>query len=265
MKTNAKTLIAVTVALVVGACVRETFASVNVSASVRIRAVSDFHQPLASHGTWVEVGSYGRCWRPAGVAVGWRPYAYGSWVWTDYGWYWETDEPWGWACYHYGNWTFDPVVGWVWVPRVAWSPAWVSWRTGGGYWGWAPLPPAGVVIAPRHYVFVETRHFHKRIRPNAVIVDNTVVINKTTEIKNVRREVTVKDASAASEARIVVNEGPNRADVEKATGSKVRELAVRDIPVLREQRNVPGKKSPDNPAAARRVDYLTQEKPTQPK
>jgi len=264
MKTNAKTLIAVAVALALGTCVTETFASVSVSASVQVRTVSDFHEPLARHGAWVEVGSYGRCWRPAGVAVGWRPYAYGSWVWTDYGWYWETDEPWGWACYHYGNWAFDPVVGWIWVPGVAWSPAWVSWRTGGGYWGWAPLPPHGVIIAPRHYVFVETRHFHQRVRPNTVIVDNTLVINKTTEIKNVRREVTVKDASVAPAARIVVNEGPNRAEVEKATGNKVREMAARDIPAFRERRNASGTKSSDSPAPAKRDGTLIPERPTPP-
>ena len=28
-------------------------------------------------GTWVEVDSYGRCWRPSGVTVGWQPYCDG--------------------------------------------------------------------------------------------------------------------------------------------------------------------------------------------
>ena len=211
-----------------GAGAMETFGAVAVSASVRINAVSDFHQPLAAQGTWVEVGTYGSCWRPAHVAVGWQPYVSGSWAWTDYGWYWESTEPWGWACYHYGNWVFDPGFGWIWIPGIEWSPAWVSWRTGGGYWGWAPLPPRGVVIAPRAYVFVEGRHFHEPIRPNTVIVNNTTIVNKTTEIKNVRREVNA--ASGAPAARVVVNGGPKREDIEKATGTKIRQLAAHDIP-----------------------------------
>ena len=140
MKIDAKLLLILT-ALLVGVGAPQTFGPVTVSAAVQINTVSDFHEPLAPHGSWVEVRSYGRCWRPAGIAVAWRPYSSGSWIWTDYGWYWESDEPWGWACYHYGNWYYDPGFGWVWVPGVQWSSAWVSWRTGGGYWGWAPLPP----------------------------------------------------------------------------------------------------------------------------
>src|SRR5437899_1908013 len=75
-----------------------------VSASFEITAESDFYDPLAAQGTWAEVGGYGRCWRPVGVEVGWRPYCYGRWELTDCGWFWVSDEPWGWACYHYGRW-----------------------------------------------------------------------------------------------------------------------------------------------------------------
>src|SRR5205814_6988424 len=117
-----------------------------------------FEAPLAAQGSWVEVQSYGRCWRPAGVAVEWCPYCHGQWVWTDCGWYWASDEPWGWACYHYGCWVYDPVYAWIWVPGTEWAPAWVSWRLGGGYIGWAPLPPRGFAVslgAPQ-FVFVET-------------------------------------------------------------------------------------------------------------
>ena len=31
------------------------------------------------------------------------------------------------------------------MPGYQWAPAWVSWRYGGGYCGWAPLPPATFV------------------------------------------------------------------------------------------------------------------------
>jgi len=54
-------------------------AELEVSASVNIHADADFYAPLAANGTWIDVGSYGRCWRPAGVAVGWRPYCILFW------------------------------------------------------------------------------------------------------------------------------------------------------------------------------------------
>src|SRR5262245_60552091 len=79
----------------------------DVSFAVQIHAVSDFYSPLTPYGTWVEVGSYGRCSRPRVVAE-WRPYVEGQWVWTDAGWFWQSDEPWAWACYHYGTWVDDP-------------------------------------------------------------------------------------------------------------------------------------------------------------
>lgn len=84
---------------------RDALAYHEVSASVEITAAADFHEPLAAHGAWIEVESYGRCWHPARVEAHWRPYCYGYWVWTDCGWYWVSDEPWAWACYHYGRWS----------------------------------------------------------------------------------------------------------------------------------------------------------------
>ena len=70
---------------------------------------------------------------------------YGHWVYTDeWGWYWVSDDDeddWGWVTYHYGRWAFDRRLGWFWVPGDEWAPAWVDWRYGGDYVGWAPLPP----------------------------------------------------------------------------------------------------------------------------
>src|ERR1043166_1880492 len=73
---------------------------------VVIQSENDFYEPLAAYGRWMVIGSYGRCWIPARVEAGWRPYANGYWQRTDAGWYWATDEPWGWATYHYGSWDF---------------------------------------------------------------------------------------------------------------------------------------------------------------
>lgn len=112
-----------------------------------------FQTALSDHGEWYESGRYGRVWRPR-VAVGWRPYYYGSWEWTDEGWYWDSDEPFAWAVYHYGRWVFDPSWGWVWVPGYQWAPAWVTWRFGGDVIGWAPLGP-GVSVFVTAYPFVD--------------------------------------------------------------------------------------------------------------
>ena len=103
---------------------------------------SVFYGELSPYGRWIQRGSYGWVWEPTQVAVGWRPYTQGHWVDTDYGWTWVSSEPWGWATYHYGRWTLDSEYGWLWVPGSEWGPAWVSFQEGGGYVGWAPLPPA---------------------------------------------------------------------------------------------------------------------------
>jgi hypothetical protein len=102
---------------------------------------SSFYDGLAPYGEWVTVGAYGRVWRPLHVAAGWRPYYYGRWEWTDEGWLWVSDEPWGWAAYHYGRWAYDPHYAWIWIPGYQWAPAWVTWRYGPEYIGWAPLGP----------------------------------------------------------------------------------------------------------------------------
>jgi hypothetical protein len=178
-----------------------------------IRAESDFYEPLSPYGRWEIVGSYGRCWIPGGVDAGWSPYSNGYWQRTDAGWYWVSDEPWGWATYHYGRWDSSPQYGWFWVPQTQWAPAWVSWRQGGGYVGWAPLGPSvrGVVevnrrdATPRGYVFVEERRFLEPVRPTTVIVHNTV-INKT-----------------------VINEGPGAAVIERASGRKMQAVPVRQL------------------------------------
>jgi hypothetical protein len=67
---------------------------------------------------------------------------------TEYGWTWVSDWDWGWAPFHYGRWLTIGGYGWCWVPGTIWGPAWVSWRYGGGYAGWAPLPPPGVTVGP---------------------------------------------------------------------------------------------------------------------
>ncbi len=118
-----------------------------------------FYSGLSPYGTWTFVAPYGRVWIPA-VGFGWRPYYYGRWVLTDWGWTFASDDPWGWAAYHYGRWNWAVGFGWYWIPGFTWGPAWVSWRYGGGYAAWCPLGPRGVYFGYRHpgWVAVDNAH-----------------------------------------------------------------------------------------------------------
>jgi len=105
--------------------------------------VDEVSQTLTPYGTWVTVDGYGRCWRPNVVVYDatWRPYCdRGRWVYTDCGWYWDSDYAWG-VTFHYGRWFNSSQYGWCWWPDTVWAPSWVTWRSANDYCGWAPLPP----------------------------------------------------------------------------------------------------------------------------
>jgi hypothetical protein len=105
--------------------------------------VEYFNETLSPYGSWVNVDGYGRCWRPTTVIYdsSWRPYCdRGHWVYTDCGWYWDSDYSWG-VTFHYGRWFRDARFGWCWWPDTVWSSSWVTWRSSDDYCGWAPLPP----------------------------------------------------------------------------------------------------------------------------
>ena len=117
------------------------------------------YEDLDAYGDWSYVASYGMCWSPAGVGVGWAPYHFGYWTWVGpWGWTWVENEPWGFAPFHYGRWAFA-AKGWVWVPgpsavRPVYAPAQVAWVGGaqgfqfsrGAGVGWFPLAPGEVFI-----------------------------------------------------------------------------------------------------------------------
>ena len=110
-------------------------------------ALTDFHQTLDSHGTWVDDPTYGTVWVPASSEVGatYTPYTTGGhWAYdanNDY--VWVSDYDWGWAPYHYGRWVEIDGRGWSWIPGREYRGAWVTWGADGGYGtvGWAPMAP----------------------------------------------------------------------------------------------------------------------------
>ena len=133
------------------------------SAAAQEVAVSvDFRPALEPYGAWRHHKRLGDVWVPANVSRDWRPYTAGHWVYTDdYGWYWVADDQeadWGWIAYHYGRWYHDPDEGWIWIPKAVWGPAWVDWRYGDQYAGWAPEPPDEYVVEaqddPTYWSFV---------------------------------------------------------------------------------------------------------------
>ena len=187
-----------------------------------------FVTALAPYGDWVYVGSYGRVWRPSAavVGVGFRPYGPGGhWVHTDYGWSYESDWEWGWAPFHYGRWYLDQGHGWVWIPGNAWAPAWVSWRYGGGYVGWAPLPPVGsaIVIETHHpyWCFVETRYLVERdVYHYAMPVQNYHAAFSAT--------VTMQQTMSHGNARW--NSGPSAAQISREIGQPIHTASVTPPP-----------------------------------
>jgi hypothetical protein len=168
----------------------------------------DFFYNNLSGGNWIEVGDYGYGWQPD-VAVNdpnWRPYADGYWGYTDVGWTWISYEDFGWATYHYGRWARLADYGWTWFPGsdLQWGPAWVSWRTGGDYVGWAPLPPRapGIVyegqpigvqvdlefdIGPSYYNFVDLRYIGEPVLRDRIFAParNTTIISNTVNVTNI--------------------------------------------------------------------------------
>lgn len=203
------------------------------SASSGSFSISYFYDELDDYGRWVDYGNYGACWVPANVDQGWRPYTYGHWMYTDYGWTWASYEPYGWATYHYGRWVFDPYYGWVWVPGTVWAPAWVAWRESPDYIGWAPLGPevgwsvsvglsfgsgySSSQIAYSNWSFVDRNRFDSRdVRSVVYRADRNDDVFRTT------RDVTRFRSRNGSP----FNEGVAVSNVERSTGRRIPRMRV---------------------------------------
>jgi hypothetical protein len=180
-----------------------------------------FYDELSPYGQWIDYPQYGYVWVPD-AGPDFRPYSSnGHWVWTDnYEWMWVSDYDWGWAPFHYGRWLEDEYYGWVWVPGYEWSPAWVAWRDGGDYYGWAPLRPGinisinfniGSYNPPNDYWSFAPRRYITSPRIYDYCVDrrqNLTIINYTTIINNNNYG-----------SNYGFRSGPNRYDAERYCGN----------------------------------------------
>jgi hypothetical protein len=188
-----------------------------------------FYDELQPHGTWIAYENYGYVWRPR-VDRDFVPYVTdGYWINTEYGNTWVSDYGWGWAPFHYGRWFYDDFYGWMWVPDTVWGPAWVAWRSGGGYYGWAPLMPGITVsvsynyydrIPDRYWSFVPCRYItyrtvHRHCVPRPQVV---TIIHQTTVVTH----------HYTDNRRRTYFTGPSRREIERVNNTRVPVYAVND-------------------------------------
>lgn len=195
-----------------------------------------FYNELSPYGRWINYPGQGSVWIP--YESNFQPYqTNGRWVYTNYGWTWASDYNWGWAPFHYGRWRHDYRYGWMWVPGYEWGPAWVAWRGGGGYYGWAPLGPGMNInisigsIPYNDWYFVPSRYitssqmdrYYVRPSRNVTIINNTTIINNYYQgrdnhgyvagprVNEVERQTKTKIAPV----RVINTSAPGRTEVEK--------------------------------------------------
>jgi hypothetical protein len=184
-------------------------------------SLQSFYDELSPYGQWIQDPQYGYVWRPDVDQDEFRPYyTNGRWAMTEYGNTWVSNYDWGWAPFHYGRWIYNRYNQWVWLPDTVWGPAWVSWRSGGGNYGWAPLGPSisiginigrgGYRVPDMCWNFIPYGNIYSNYYPrynygrNRVYIQNTVIINNT-YVRNNRTYYT----------------GPRAEDVRRATNQNV--------------------------------------------
>src|SRR5690606_4283510 len=115
-----------------------------------------------------------------------------------------------------GRLVYPSYRGWGWVPGYEWGPAWVEWRSGNGYYGWAPMMPrvgvhVSVGIPINLWIFAPTRRIYARDIYRYSHIGRTNIYNRTTIINN---------------TYIVNNRhyhgGPSRRDMERTIGRRIQ-------------------------------------------
>lgn len=180
-----------------------------------------FYEELSPYGYWDRDPSYGDIWYP-NVGRDFRPYGTnGYWTMTEYGNTWVSNYDWGWAPFHYGRWIYTPSNRWAWIPGYEWGPAWVEWRSGADYYGWAPMQPSvrvsvSVGLPLNFWVFIPARRIYDRSIHRHWRYGDRVIYNRTTIINN---------------TYIVNNNryygGPGRRDIERHLGRRVDVRTIR--------------------------------------
>ncbi|MFD0765799.1 DUF6600 domain-containing protein [Mucilaginibacter lutimaris] len=189
----------------------------------------EFYDELQPYGTWIYDQQYGNVWIPD-VEEDFKPYATrGYWAMTDAGNTWVSDYPWGWAAFHYGRWHYDNYYGWEWSPGSEWAPAWVTWRDGGGYYGWAPMEPNinydtyyndnNYAINDNYWVFAPYAYINSPNVYNYYVPYNrvSVIIRNTNWVRN---RYTYNNRSYYS---------PRREDIQRYSSRPVRVYNINNV------------------------------------
>jgi hypothetical protein len=221
-------LLAMTISMTQQACYNTHTISGTPGTEVNVEiGYNDFYDALNPYGRWMDYSTYGRVW--ICNEAGFSPYSTrGHWAYTDFGWTWVSYYDWGWAPFHYGRWIFDGAYGWLWIPGYEWAPAWVSWRSGGGYYGWAPLGPGFNIsinesfgaIPAEHWCFLPNRYMGQTNINNYYInrTNNTTIINNTTVINN-----------TYNYHKATYLSGPRRDEVERNSGHSIETQRFNDV------------------------------------
>jgi hypothetical protein len=223
MKTTAK-IIAMTLLLSLGAWLMPQTAQAHFGVTFQV-----FYNDLSPYGTWVNSPDYGFVWVPD-AGPGFMPYSTsGYWVLTNYGWTWVSDYPWGWAPFHYGRWYYDDWYGWAWIPGSEWAPAWVTWRSCDGYYGWAPMTPGFNIsvslswnfrIPAPYWIFVPDRYFGRRDMDH-------FYTRRDDGDRLYRRSAPITGTLTDRQTRTTYFEGPSAREAGKAAGREFRPVEVR--------------------------------------
>ncbi|RZK56362.1 MAG: hypothetical protein EOO91_12250 [Pedobacter sp.] len=220
------------------------FAGTTQSAKAQQEDVSlqSFYDELSPYGTWIQDPQYGYVWRPDVDQEDFRPYySNGRWAMTEYGNTWVSNYDWGWAPFHYGRWIYNRYNQWVWLPDTVWGPAWVSWRSGGGNYGWAPLGPSisiginigrgGYRVPDMCWNFIPYGSIYSNSYPrynygrNRVYIQNTVIINNT----YVRNNRTYYTGPRAEEVRRATNQNVTVYNVNRSSRPGASRIDDRNV------------------------------------
>lgn len=203
-----------------------------------------FYETLSPYGTWIDYPGYGYCWQPtvAVTTVDWRPYSHrGRWLYTDCGWYWQSDYSWGWAPFHYGRWVHTTNVGWLWTPDTVWGPAWVTWRHSRDHCGWAPLPPGSIYSVGVGFSFHGSRvsadfafglrDHHYTFIPTGRLVDRNPWNHREHDTRRsaIYRDSTVVNNYIVGNNNTIINGGIERDRIVRHTRQEIRKVPIQDV------------------------------------
>ena len=186
--------------------------------------VGIFFDRLAPHGRWVRHRAHGWVFVPVGVGRNWRPYTNGRWVYTNAcGWFWVSEEPFGWATYRYGRWGYSRASGWYWVPGNVWGCAWVTWRVGPDYVGWAPLAPDR-----RGFAWGTPTRFRPAVAESWVFVE-TRFVTAPTIVEHVVPIIEIPIVLAQATQRVDIQVEQNIAINQVLDVTQINEIAVEPV------------------------------------